>query len=307
MRTAVRCSGAYSGPLARSTAVDASFSRISPVHSASTSSTYDRVPARMALIVPLLGLSVACSDGCDRDSGSRVAERGGDRTRTMPGAADEDRGVGAATSSRGASIRSCAGAPAWVGLEACQAEGRLYASGSVAGARTFPIARNSSAFAVRRALARALGLEGPAALLTMSEIVDTYHCGRWSAALARMPSGGALELPSCDTRQITSLAAPLDGCPAWASKIAWTDGDTLCGVAASEPAASGVENAKQRALIEVHQMLEHVVPLEGASGAPPVRSRRMLQPLGEEKIECGGYAFVKICAKEIRRARESVP
>jgi hypothetical protein len=191
---------------------------------------------------------------------------------------------------------SCSGAPKWVSQAPCLAGGFLYAAGELKTDSTTYVARSAAANRARKRLALALGAhENDTFTLEGSEIDQLYACEGAMYALARVKHAPNAEFEKCDP---ASIAAPeaAGKCPAWTSRMAWTDGGTMYGVAPTFKIMNKFQ-AEQAAVNRARQVVSEMVAIDlqlTPEGVTASTKPTQLRELRRSSAECSSGKWLLV-------------
>lgn len=194
----------------------------------------------------------------------------------------------------------CDPAPKWVGLDACHADGYVYAVGRKTMTSSKPLAKAVVAAKARAAVAKAareLDVDERYALADV-DVLFAHPCNDDWVALARMKKTPPPSVPACP-QGVIDVAPPVpEHCPEWTARVGWKEGDKYVGVgmsmAGNDPTLAPAA-AKARALAQAQAVRKSMVGVSGDSATLPADGMAFTE-VDTKLASCGDIAYAMVTA-----------
>jgi hypothetical protein len=185
----------------------------------------------------------------------------------------------------------------------CKAPDGVYAAAASAPNLTSPsLARSSASLRARAKLLDGLIGTGDGTFkLKGAEVLDVYACKDATWALARAAATDvSATLPSCDPAAVAQRSTPKAGCPEWANRGSWREGELFDAVGSAENLKNKeltITTAQNRARAELGSMLERDITRQGGAIGSNSAQQGAWDEVDKKDAECGGTTYVLLRAK----------
>lgn len=194
----------------------------------------------------------------------------------------------------------CEPAPVWVGIEACQLDGAVYATGRKTIQSSGRLTRAVVAARARSAAGVAARIQAEDGNMRMkdAEVLYVHRCKDEWIGLAKVAGDPPATLAGCPKDLLSKPPVVPKDCPPWVGRVGWKEGDTYHGVGSlpmkkNNPLAHS--GAKARALTMARAVATSVVGVDGRSASIDSTSQG-LGIMKNEVVACDGRIWAHVIA-----------